>query len=198
MGDPVEETVHIYDRRADEYAGRWLNSPVVTRQCADFAASIDRSFGLRILDIGCGPGRDAKYFLDREFEVVGIDLSGGLLKIARQEVPGATFFKMDMRHLGFAPASFGGLWVCASFLHIPKKEGLDTLCGFRRILRSGGSLFLSIKEGDGEAIDGRGIFYAYYQAGELRQLVETAGFETIRLDRSSGHAVFIDVFARAK
>ncbi len=83
---------------------------------------------LPIVDIGCGPGRDALLLAQMGFTIVGTDLSEAMLDEARKrthEQPEAeriTFRRMDMRHLELADASCAGLWVSASFLHIPKRE----------------------------------------------------------------------------
>lgn len=105
-----------------------------------------------------------------------------------------------MRALGFADSTFDGLWVCASFLHIPREEALAALGGFRRVLRPGGLLYLSVKEGEGEIWrdygEGRRSFTTFYHLEELRQLVEKAGFEIVEIALDHKHVVFVDVFAR--
>jgi len=103
---------------------------------------IENLKGKKILDVGCGHGRDARYLSERGFEVVGIDLSRNLLKIARRMAPKAKFLLMDMRDLKFGDEEFDGIWSCASFLHIPKREALETLREFRRVLKPGGLLYL--------------------------------------------------------
>ncbi|HLJ32581.1 MAG TPA: class I SAM-dependent methyltransferase, partial [Ktedonobacteraceae bacterium] len=107
---------------------------------------------LPIVDIGCGPGRDALLLAQMGFTIVGTDLSDAMLDEARKrthEQPEAehiTFRRMDMRHLEFADASYAGLWVSASFLHIPKRENLAALQEFARVLPTGGAITLLVKE----------------------------------------------------
>lgn len=199
MDNPTKEAVAYYDAVAEDYAQLRLLYPAVSLNLLERFVELLREG--RILDVGCGPGPDAKFFSGRGFEVVGIDLSGRFLEIAREVEPRATFLKMDMRALGFAAHSFDGLWACGSLIHVPKAEVLATLRGFRRILKPGGLLFLSVKEGKREVwamSEGEHRFVVYYyQVGELRRLVEEAGFEIVSIDREKKHTIFINVFARS-
>ncbi|GMR19342.1 MAG: hypothetical protein BMS9Abin34_477 [Patescibacteria group bacterium] len=194
--NPVKETTAFYDTVARDYARRWLNSDVMGEQVEYF---LNHLKGRHILDAGCGSGRDALVFANRGYRVAGIDLSRNLLALARSAAPEVTFVRMDMRFLGFAAQSFEGLWACASFLHVPEDQALATLRGFRCTLSPNGVLYLSVKEGDGPVwkVDSNGrTFQVRYREEVLRRMVEEAGFEVIRLVRSTGHAVFLDIFAR--
>jgi len=199
MSDPVKETIECYEARAKDYAQEHLDPAVVEELLEYF---IGHLYGLKILDVGCGPGWDAKYFTDHGFGVIGIDPVEEFLEIARKVAPKATFLKMDMRVLDFPPESFDGLWACASFLHIPRKEALRTLRGFRKVLKPNGLLYLSVKEGERESwrFYGGGCrsFITYYHIDELVRLVSKAGFEVFRVRRDPKHEVFIDLFARPK
>lgn len=147
--------------------------------------------GFPLVDIGCGPGRDALLLAQMGFTVLGTDLSEAMLDEARKrthEQPGVeriTFQRMDMRHLELSDASCAGLWVSASFLHIPKSENLAVLLEFARVLPSGGPITLLVKERDaGEAEryekqrqTGTTRFFARYNGAELWMLLEQAGFQ---------------------
>lgn len=78
--------------------------------------------GAKIIDIGCGPGRDAKIFSDFGFEVIGIDFSSKMIELARQNAPSCSFYIMDIEKLAFAPESFHGIWASCALLHVPKKN----------------------------------------------------------------------------
>jgi ubiquinone/menaquinone biosynthesis C-methylase UbiE len=54
--------------------------------------------GSRLLDLGCGPGRDAKYFSNEGFDVTGVDFSSAMLEIAKVEAPKANFKLFDIEH----------------------------------------------------------------------------------------------------
>jgi ubiquinone/menaquinone biosynthesis C-methylase UbiE len=196
VSDPVAETIRRYDEFAEEYADRWLDPAAMAYQYGFFNGNLS---GPRILDAGCGPGRDAKFLTEARYEVTGIDLSTAFLDIAQSLVPRARFVQMDMRRLAFADRTFHGVWACASLQHIPHDQGLSTMKELARVLLPGGSLYVGVKEGEGQGFDQRGIFYTYYHLEEMGRLAEVSGLEVLRLKEipsHTGHAVFIDLFAR--
>jgi ubiquinone/menaquinone biosynthesis C-methylase UbiE len=109
---------------------------------------------------------------------------------------------MDMRNLKFEPNSFDGIWVSASFLHVPKADSKKCLQGFYRILRPKGLLYLGVVAGDGEKVlyeeeyDGIGKFYAYYTKEELCPIIESSRFEVIKMsiEKQQEHK-WLNVFA---
>lgn len=141
----------------------------------------------KILDLGCGPGRDAKIFSQQGFQVVGIDFSPNMIALAKQNVPQGEFFVMDMEHFDFPKETFSGVWASASFLHIPKKS-LPTI--FKKILStldSGGIFYLSVKKGIGEQVleDERygnvKKFWSFFEENEIADYLTQAGFQIIDL-----------------
>lgn len=139
----------------------------------------------KILDIGCGPGRDAKVFSDAGYEVVGIDLSPNMVEAAKQNVPKGTFVVMDIEAMDFPKESFDGIWASCVLLHVPKKS-LSTIFGMIFLmLKPKGSLYLSVKQGDeGEVIEkdsrygGQEKFWSYYEKGEMEHYLFVCGFKT--------------------
>jgi len=196
----IEKTIRSYDRSATAYARRWFESSVMHSLLERFLALLD----LRrpVLDVGCGPGRDVRYFLERGVDAVGIDLSQGMLTQAKQLVPNGIFLRMDFRHLAFADRSFAGIWACASLVHLPRNELPPVLTDFARILDRG-ILFLGVKEGEGEEWEndayGTPRLFVYYQIAELKRALERSGFEIITIIRdqepSRSHP-WINVYAR--
>ena len=125
----VAKTIKTYEELAEDYYKTHFDINEI-KNIADFF--IQNLKGQKILDIGCGPGRDAKYFSENGLEVTGIDLTSNFVKMASQNVPNAKFIQMDMRNLDFAENTFDGIWACASFLHIPKEDAKNTLLGLWR------------------------------------------------------------------
>ena len=201
VSDPVTDTVRRYDEFAEDYADHWLNPAAMSYQREFFAINLLGLPEPRVLDLGCGPGRDAKFFAARGCRVTGIDLSPAFLDIAQSLVPRVDFAEMDLRRLAFADGSFHGVWACASLLHIPHGQGLAAMKELARVMLPGAFLYLSVKEGEGQGFDERGIFYAYYHREEMARLAGVSGLEVLRLQEVSsltGHAVFIDLFARRR
>jgi SAM-dependent methyltransferase len=189
----VDRTVRAYDEIAAEFADRtWLLPLDGTRRDFLSALEADRpGVSLRILDAGCGPGRDVAWFRRQGHHAIGGDLSAGMLNEARQRVPNASFVRMDLREPPFRPQTFDAVWLCASILHLPKDDWLPTLHRYRSLLE-GGHIFVSVKEGEGERSGAdRGTpyarrFFTYTTESELRVLLGEAGFQVLTLRRSPG------------
>lgn len=195
----VGKTIETYEDLAEDYSKNHFDIEEV-RKFIDFF--IQNLKGKNILDVGCGPGRDAKYFCEHGFDVTGIDLALNFVEMASRNVPGAKFLQMDMADLDFDDDEFDGVWACASFLHIPKKQAKDVLSGFFRVLKPGGLLFLSVKQGDGEKLvlediyNGRERFFALFSQDELKNLIESCGFDIIKIILDSNErSSWINVFA---
>src|SRR5882762_10201444 len=72
---------------------------------------IENGVGSTVGDIGCGPGRLAPYFAGRGLEPHGVDLSPGMIRVARRDYPGFPFDVADVRNLPFEDSSLAGV-VC--------------------------------------------------------------------------------------
>ncbi len=132
----------------------------------------------QILDVGCGPGRDAEFFLGAGYKYVGIDISSELLAEATQHFPQATFQEMSMYELDFPDHSFDGFWAAASLLHIPKDRLSKVLEGIARVVKSGGIGFIAVKAGEGESFvtdaeTRTERFFAFYGDDEFRKYLAT-------------------------
>ena len=204
-----QTTIATYNKTAKEYILKVQKyAPVPERE--KFMSLVTP--GGKILDAGCGSGRDANYFASKGFTVTGIDLSDTLLSYAKATAyPNARFLTMDLRAINLKE-SFDGIWACASLLHLKRGELLPVLKNFQRMLTPGGVLFLLMKEGTGEklvtsgTIEGDTRFFTYYTSDELRALLETAGFVVTDMytwDQKDRHGerpneVWISTFATGK
>src|SRR3989338_7458860 len=92
----------------------------------------------KVLDIGCGGGRDALLFVPSRYNYVGIDFSREMLEQAQRSAPNAIFVQMDMYALNFVPYTFDGFWAAASLLHIPKTKTPLVLREIHRVTKTGG------------------------------------------------------------
>lgn len=173
-------TIATYNKTADQYIVKVQNyAPQPERK--KFISFVRR--GGRILDAGCGSGRDSNFFASKRFIVTGIDLSDTLLAYAIQHTEeNCTFQKMDLRSILFPVSSFDGIWACASLLHLAREEILPVLQTFYTILASGGMVYLQVKEGVGErmvtsgTIEGDRRFFTYYSCDKMKKLLNSAGF----------------------
>lgn len=110
--------------------------------------------GARILDAGCGSGRDTKAFSDKGFAVDAFDASAELVERATL-LTGKPVEVMRFQQLT-AVEKYDGIWCCASLLHVPEEELPEVMALLARALKPGGVWYLSFKYGTGERVkDGR-------------------------------------------
>jgi ubiquinone/menaquinone biosynthesis C-methylase UbiE len=137
----------------------------------------------KVLDVGCGAGIPvAKFLVDSGFEVVGIDFSEKMLRLARKNVPQATFIKKDVTRLDFADDSFDGLTAFYSIIHVPREKHSLLFKSFNRILKPNGIMLVCMGPDEWEATEdyyGTKMFWSQYSAEKSLQLVKDAGFEVI-------------------
>ncbi|MEN4642707.1 class I SAM-dependent methyltransferase [Pantoea agglomerans] len=125
--------------------------------------------GARILDAGCGSGRDVKAFSEMGFAVEAFDASAELVALARQ-LSGKPVAQMRFQDVD-AVERYDGIWCCASLLHVSKAELPGVMTKLTMALKPGGVGYLSFKYGRGEREkDGR-RFTDMDRAG-LQKLIE--------------------------
>ena len=175
--DNYEKTKQDYDSKVDWHTEK---SPSYDwkAQIKKFIKSLK---GKRVLDAGCGGGRDIKEFMKNSLEVDGIDYSKKTIKACKEKLHKTKFYEGDIRNTKLPGNKYGGIWACASILNIKKEDALEALSEFKRILKPEGTLFISVKEGIGETMvpDQAGErFFSFYSLGELKELIQEAGFKT--------------------
>ena len=128
--------------------------------------------GARILDAGCGSGRDALAFRQAGFEVTAFDASTEMVRLASRhtglEVIQMRFDDVDWRD------RFDGVWACASLLHVPRAELPAIIGRLVAALRQDGVLFASFKYGTEER-DHHGRRFTDLDEPGLKVLFQGAG-----------------------
>ncbi|WP_406369853.1 class I SAM-dependent methyltransferase [Streptomyces sp. NBC_00647] len=147
------------------------------------------SEGSRVLDLGCGTGvPTARQMTDAGFEVVGVDLSGGMVTLASQYVPDATFHQLDLADLRpGGPRDLGRFDAVAAFfslLMLPRAEIPLALRTVRHLLAPEGLFVLSMVEADVDDFSipflGNTIRVSGYLREDLHKVIEAAGFEIVK------------------
>ena len=160
-------TIAFYDSDPEGYAESTIHRDVSASRRA--FASLLRP-GARILDLGCGSGRDTVAFREEGFLVVPVDGSEGMCRAA-ETVIGEAVRLLSFEDLDYED-EFDGVWACASLLHLGYTELRDVLVLIRRALRDDGILFASFKKGG----------YRGYRDGRWYTDLEPEALRSGRLD----------------
>jgi SAM-dependent methyltransferase len=153
----TRETRESYDRVAENYLD--LVRDIIDdlpferstlRTFADLVTSGAAIHGREphVLDIGCGPGHVSDRLRALGVSPTGIDLSPGMIEVARRTYPAIPFRIGSMEHLDEPDASASGIVAYYSFIHIPPTERAAVIRSFARILRPGGILLFAFQAGD--------------------------------------------------
>ena len=140
---------------------------------AEVEADVKAAAGVRIIDVGCGSGRDAAAFREMGYEVRGLDASDELARVAARH--GIDVDVCDMASW-VTEEPFDGVWCCASLLHL-NDDGVEQF--FRNLpgnVADGGTVFISVKTGIETGFDDKGRFMRNFAEDEIRKLLEDAGF----------------------
>ncbi|MFF0430674.1 class I SAM-dependent methyltransferase [Streptomyces sp. NPDC004327] len=141
--------------------------------------------GSRVLDVGSGTGRPAAALLARAgHDVTGIDVSATMVRLAREQVPGARFEQCDVRDFEAPAGSFDA--VCAFFplLMMTRRDAVAALRRMTDWLAPGGCLVSATVPADIEDVDivwmGRPVRVSSFPAEEyVRLLREECGLEVL-------------------
>lgn len=149
--DWLVDTRESYDTVAGGYADFVRDAlgrePLLRGVLGLFAESV-RAGGGPVVDVGCGPGFVPAHLRDLGLDVFGIDLSPGMIEIARELHPDIGFAVGSMTELPVAGGSVGGVLAFFSVIHVPDVDVPTVLAHFHRVLRPGGVVLLGFHLGD--------------------------------------------------
>lgn len=185
--DFLRDTRASYDAVADGYADRFRDElaakPFDRAMLAAFAELVLASGGGPVADVGCGTGRITAHLAGLGLSVHGIDLSPGMIAMARRDHPALRFEVGSMLALDIADASLHGLLAWYSTIHVPDEQLPHAFAEFHRVLVPGGYLQLAFQAGDhihhiSEAL-GRPVSIDSHRRPPERiaELLHTAGFD---------------------
>ena len=129
----------------------------------------------RVLDFGCGPGRDLKIFRDLGHEAIGLEGAERFVELARS-YSGCEVWHQDFLKLELAQEFFDGIFANASLFHVPSQELPRLLRELWTTLKPEGVLFSSNPRGENEEGWNAGRYGCYYNLETWRELVTAAGF----------------------
>jgi SAM-dependent methyltransferase len=132
----------------------------------------------RILDLGCGPGRDLAAFRALGHEPIGLEGSPPLAAMARAH-SGCEVWEQDFLALALPAGHFDGVFANASLFHVPSRELPRVLGELRDTLKPDGVLFASNPHGNNEEGWNRGRYGVYHDLETWRAYLEAAGFQEL-------------------
>jgi predicted house-cleaning noncanonical NTP pyrophosphatase (MazG superfamily)/SAM-dependent methyltransferase len=155
MVDYLSETLKNYEQTAKEYAIK--KAPHLKDSLPYLEKFSTYLKGNRVLEIGFGLGQDASYFIENNFEYIGVDAVSQFFKNLKLRYPKARLMKGDIRFLSFSSKSFDGIYAMASLLHLNDADLSKVMQNCHSWLKEDGIMYLSLKEGTGETTrpDGR-------------------------------------------
>ena len=124
----------------------------------------------KILDFGCGSGRDSKYFKDKGYDVYLLDGSINLANIVETEL-GLKVKVQDFNDFD-EKDKYDGVWACASLLHVKKENLSNIILKIKKSIHDDGIIYISMKDVVGEEIDNFGRYYNYVNEKEFEELLK--------------------------
>ncbi len=197
----TESPSDFYSRRPEKYDSKYGYPDDVSERLVNladlFASKVEKG---KILDAGCGTGRETHYFSRKGFDVIGIDVAEKAIELARKRKEGS-YKVMDFRDLKFNNRSFSGVWCVAAIFFMEKKEMKNSLKEFERVLKPKGLLHVSFKEGEGKRVKekrGGKINEYLVSESEAKKMIKDAGFEIIKesTTENSQEKKFMNFIAR--
>ena len=163
-------TLSYYDQNAIGFANSTIQADL-SAQYAIFMKYLKP--GSYILDLGCGSGRDSKYFfIDHKYSVEAIDGSPELCKIA------SNFLDQPVRRLLFEDIDyieqFEAVWACSSLLHVCKDILPDILIKVYKALKPDGVIYMSFKYGSFSG-ERSGRWFTDLTEHDLVEIIEHTG-----------------------
>jgi SAM-dependent methyltransferase len=192
-----------YDRIARRYRDNQVSvvtpsAPLFTRVEESFAAALPPR--ALVADMGCGPGLDAAHLAGLGHRVVGVDLSAGMLDVARERLAGH-LVQADLRRIPIGDGRLDGIWSVASLLHVPERDTAAVLGEFRRTLRATGTLALVTALGQGEQLEPvpyapeESRWFVYRDPARLAAQLTAAGFVVRHQDQVQGSRLWFTLLA---
>ena len=201
MATEQQAAFDLIGRRYDE---SFVERDAQLAEGAWLAEQLDRP--ARVLDLGCGSGLPtAKQLVEAGIEVVGTDESAVMLELAKEQAPGGTYLRRDMRDLSDL-GEFDAAVAFFSLITLPRADIPPLLRGVRELLRGPRLLQLSMVLGDFDEFPimflGVPMKASAYPPDELRQVVAGAGFETVELREVAAEAepnrLEVQIYLRAR
>lgn len=148
MNDYRKNIIEYYNREAERYKEERNELVEFTEIYKNFVKYLKP--GCKILDFGCGSGRDSLYFKKIGYKVIALDGSPKMCEITRD------LCNIEVKEMFFEDFiekdTYDGIWACATLLHLPKEVLIKVLSNLAASLKDDGYIYTTFKYGNFEGI----------------------------------------------
>ncbi|HEU4854327.1 MAG TPA: class I SAM-dependent methyltransferase [Nitrosospira sp.] len=174
LGKLTHLTLNSYNERAEAF---WEGTKDhdVSQNVAALLRHIESPPPFKILDLGCGPGRDLKSFADLGHVAIGLEGATRFVEMAC-DYSGCEIWQQDFLRLDLPEEYFDGIFANASLFHVPSVELPRVLKELRSTLKPGAVLFSSNPRGNNEEGWNHGRYCVYHDIDGWRRYMANVGF----------------------
>lgn len=176
----MSQTLEYYNANAAQLSDRYESTSLDAFHLA-LQSHIAR--GGRILELGCGSGRDAARAIAAGFDVAAIDGSPALLEEAGRlhpELSGRLFYLQLPARLPFSDGDFAGFFSIACLMHFSVSEVVAILDELNRVVEAGGKGIISVPSSrsdiDNNGVDEHGRVFNVMAASAWQEIFSRCGF----------------------
>ncbi len=190
--DKYAITIDTYNQAAKQYQDKFMDMNLYNDSYDKFCNLVVGK-NAQVFEIACGPGNITRYLLSRrpDFKILGIDLSPGMVELAKVNIPTADFLLMDCRNISSINKKFDAIMCGFCLPYLSREESAKLIADASELLNPSGIIYLSTMEGD---YDKSGfekpsfsnqskIFVHYHQANFLTKALADSGFTIIDIQR---------------
>ncbi len=182
--NPSDITIASYNKNAEGYADKFMNFESYKEKITLFQKRYIKK-NAAILDLGCGPGNNAKILHDKDTtcRITGVDLSEKMVELARQNAPLGDFDVLDIRDIHFN-RRFDVIIASFCIVHLTDTDTSLLLKKISDHLTPGGALYLSFMEGKEKGFETTSfskdnIFFNYYDRGRIKDMLKQNAITTV-------------------
>lgn len=177
----MKRNTRIVEKCYDKVAGQYYREYYPNKNLIAALNRFDKMLKQNsiILDAGCGAALHSARILTKRHLFVGVDISQGMLNLAKKDNPKALFMKKDVTRLDFTPETFDGICSFFVIVHLKEPEIKSMLESFHKALKNKGVLLLSAGlEAYDEYSDflGSKTYWGGIKKDELIKMLHSAGF----------------------
>lgn len=197
MKEYERKTIDYYNQNAEQYISSTIDANM-NELYSHFEKYLNTN--VKLLDLGCGTGRDSKHFIDKGFDVTLVDGSEKMCTCA-SKLTGIQARQLLFEELDYSD-KFDSVWACASLLHLNNTDLPGVIEKVRIALKPGGILFTCFKYGNEEK-ECNGRYFSYFDEITIRELFDVnRGFELMEtfitgdVRKGRGKEAWVNVIAR--